>query len=572
MVKNGPCAPQHAEVVGFHFKHAGENRKAYACYLQAAEHKRAHFAVHESIALLNEACSLIPSEEADLSLFEHLAQAYSQAGDYKNAVILYGQLRMDADTDEKRYRYSKELGLIHNREGQLDEAVECLSEAARLAATAEETIDVEEELTIIDMSRGRYTEAYERCMHALRTHTDVIESVAITGILNNLGIIHFYQNRFDDAIACFHQSIAILQREGEKSKLIGPYLNLGNVHSAQGHFADAEEYWQHALLLAQDVGNLQQEARAYNNIGIAAFNQGNHAEAMRHYENAYGIFSRLGFVPGMALCLTNIGEVHLADAEYERAIECWEKDLQLYTALQDEHGMTEVDLQLAAVHLIFGRGDLAATLLDDAAALIGTTGITAQHALFHYVKGYLHLARGASHTAREHLERARLLYGEARDQRSWCLASLRLAEAEEALENDACAFRLMEEVRRISIEHRYPLIEGEALFLLGKRRARGPAEDQKPPILQYLHGFEVIQTQNVTEITWRICHRLGLEYLDRGLHEKGRLYLSYAQQALQYIADRIASPSLREQYLSSNRRRAILDEIRTILGAHEDSV
>jgi tetratricopeptide (TPR) repeat protein len=569
MVKGGSGAPQNAEAIANHFKRAGENRKAYAYFVEAAELKRAHFAIHESIALLNEACSVIPSEEADLSVFEHLAQAYSQAGDYKNAVILYGQLRMDADCDAKRYMYAKELGLIHNREGQLDNAVECLSEASRLARTAEETIDVEEELTIIDMSRGRYTDAYERCMNVLKTNTAIIESVAITGILNNLGIIHFYQNHFDDAAACFHQSVSILEREGEKSKLIGPFLNLGNVHGAQGHFADAEEYWQHALLLAQEVGNLQQEARAYNNIGIAAFNQGNHDDASLYYEKAFGIFSRLGLVPGMALCLTNIGEVHLADVDYERAIECWEKDLQLYTALQDEHGMTEIDLQLAGVHLALGRTRLVNALLDDAEALIGADGVTAQHALFHYVKGCLDLSCDAHHTAREHLVRARLLFGEARDERSFCLASLRLAEAEDALHHDERAVTILDEVRRISVDHRYPLLEAEALSLLGECQARQPVEGQKSPILLYLHAFEVIQTQNVTEITWQICHRLGMEFLKRGLHDKGRLYLTYARQSLEYIGNRITSDALRGEYYASCRRGELLGEIRATLEAEE---
>ncbi|MGE5315487.1 MAG: serine/threonine-protein kinase PknK [Acidobacteriota bacterium] len=565
MAKENAGAFQNPEAIANHYKHAGDPANAYTYFRRAAELKRAHYALYESIALLNEACMCMPPEENDLSLYEHLAQSYSQAGDYRNAVLLYEQLRSEASDDAKRYTYAKELGLIHNREGRLEEAVSCLSEASGLARTVEETIDVEEELTIIDMSRGRYAEAYERCTRVLTEHSDAMNSVAVTGIINNLGIIHFYQNHYDDAASCFSRSITILQNEGEKSKLIGPYLNLGNVHSAQGRFAEAARHWQHALLLAQEVGNLQQEARAYNNIGIAAFNQGNNEEAALHYEKAYGIFSRLGFVPGMALCLTNIGEVHMATVDYERAIECWEKDLQLYASLQDEHGMTEINLQLAGVRLIFGETEEARRLLADAEALLGANQITTQHALARYVKGCIDLACESFAEAREALKKAHALYHDAKDHRSGCLAMLKLAEVEDALGTADAASALLEEVRLLSIEHCYPLIEAEALFLLGGLAARQALQEQKPPILLYMRAFEVIQSQNVTEVTWQICHTLGQEYMKRGLHEKGALYLGYAKHSLEYIGGKISSPALRERYYTASRRGAILAEIDALI-------
>ncbi|HLP14900.1 MAG TPA: tetratricopeptide repeat protein [Bacteroidota bacterium] len=567
MVREGEASSSNAEAVANHFKHACDNANAYSYFLAAAEYKRAHYALHESITLLNEACALVPSESIDLSVFEQLAQAYSQAGDYKTAVSLYEQLRMEAADNSKQYRYAKELGLIHNREGRLDEAVECLSEAAQRAGTPEETIDVEEELAIIEMSRGRYTEAYERCMRVLEENMREINPVAITGILNNLGIIHFYQNHFEDSAACFIRSIAILQQAGEKSKLIGPYLNIGNVHSAQGQFAEAAQHWRHALLLAQEVGNLQQEARAYNNIGIAAFNQGDHAGASAHYEKAYGIFSRLGFLPGMALCLTNIGEVNLANGDYEQALECWERDLQLYVSLQDEHGMTEIDLQLAGINLLFGNTDEAGRLLADAETLLGTNGITAQHALYHYVKGCLEFACDTYQAAKEHLEKACALFGEAKDHRSHCLASLKLAETEDALHNSETAAALLVETAAKSATHRYPLIQGEALFLLADLSARSDAPDAKPPILLYLEAFEIIHTQLVSEITWQICHKLGTEYLTRGLAEKGRTYLMFAQEALEYLGKKITSETRRQMYFSSCSRGAVLREIKHSLAA-----
>ncbi len=565
IVHDGAAANDEAEIIAYHFKYAGKNKDAFTYFLRAAERKRSLYALHETITLLREACALLPAEEIENTVFENLAECYSLAGDYKNAVQLYEQLRSGSHEDIQRYRYAKELALIYNREGRLEEAIALLLEASTFAQTVEEKIDIEEELIIIDISRGRYTEAFERSQHALQVHSDLSNSVTMTAVLNNLGIIHFYQNKYDDAAACFQRSITILQREQQKSKLIAPYLNLGNVCSAQEQFSDAAQHWQRALFLSQEVGNLQQEARAYNNIGIASYNQGKYEDASRYYEKAYEIFSRLGTLPGMALCLTNMGEVFLANAEYEKAIDCWEKDLRLYNSLQDEHGMIEVNLQLAGVHIALGSANAIQPFLESAAALLSRSGIATQHALFNYVVGCRLVAENNSLQAKEHLEKARELFATAKDFRSYSLASLKLAETELALSNHQSSYKILDEILKLSTEKNYAFIKSETLLLLGSVSSHGIIFRLQPPILYYIDAFEIIETQIVTETTWRVCYHLGNEFFNRGLFEKGLLHFQYAKQSLEYIASKIKNDALRVKFFNSYQRGEILKEIHSII-------
>jgi len=552
-----------AEVIARHYKAAGRPRSAYPFFVTAAAQNRSQYALNGSIALLNEACTLIPSEEVDIAVFESLADCYSLVGDYPHAVLLYEQLRIEAADESKRHNYAKELGRIHTREGRFDEAYALLLEASTLARTPDEIIGVEEELAIIDISRGRYADALDRCSRVLLEHSTGEAARAITGILNNLGIIHFYQNDPMESAACFRRSIEILQKDGHMAQLISPYLNLGNVYSAQERFAEAAQYWEHALVLSQEVGNLQQEARAYNNIGIALFNQGNGEEAAAQYEKAYDIFSRLGFLPGMALCLTNIGEMHFADARYQKALECWEKDLKLYESLHDEHGMIEISLHLASAHIIFGRADAAAALLDSAEVLLAGSANTAQMALFRYMKGQLCRERAARIEARTHLLAAVELYEGAKDRRGVCLASLALAEAELALGEIRRSADVLARVAELAAEHHYAAYHCESLIQLGIISGAGPTTDLEPPITYFSAAFEAIRSQTVTETTWHACYHLGKEYIRRGMHEKGVLYFEYALQALDYIASGIASQELRTEFFASHRRAELRGEMRS---------
>jgi tetratricopeptide (TPR) repeat protein len=567
MAASAGTAAEFAEVIAHHYKAAGSGRSAYPFFLAAAEQKRSHYALHESLVLLNEACSLIPHEEIDVSVFEDLAECYSLAGEYPNAILLYEQLRIDAADEGKRYKYAKELGSIYNREGRIDEAYGLLLEAADLARTPGEIIEVEEELSIIDISRGKYAEAFERSNRVLLSHGGAVDPTATTGILNNLGIIHFYRNDADAAAECFRRSIGILQSAHEKAKLISPYLNLGNVYSAKEEFSEAARHWKIALALTQEVGNVQQEARAYNNIGIAAFHQGNNDDASLHYEKAYEIFSRLGSVPGMALCLTNIGEVHCANAHYEKAIECWEEDLRLYETLHDEHGMIEIRLLLAGISIVFGRWDAAQTLIDAAGASLAGVNNPAQQALFHSTQASLYASTGNHEAALPHCTEAVTIFTGAGDRRSLCLVQLTLAEVEHALGRSARSAALLTDVNTCARDRQYGTIRGEALLRLGLLSGQDSGCGLDAPITYFTAAFDVVQTLNVTETTWNVCYRLGTEYTRRGMHAKAETYFRYAIQAVEFLASEISSEGLRREYMGSLSRQEKLDEMRSLIGA-----
>ena len=328
------------EELAFHFHRAGESERAFSNYLRAAERARLDSAFSEQIRLLNAALELAPDREKP-DLFERLAEGYAHVGQHEEAADLYRSLLEQPDlrsADKKRYLIA--LGVSHIQRGQMDEAEKALLEGAGFIESKVELREFEENLASLELARGNYREARAHCLRVLEMSSRPKEDPAETTVLNILGVISFYENKYDDAIQNFGKTLERLESSGRKDKLIAAHINLGNVFSAQKRFQDARDHWQVALSLCQDVGSLEQEAQIYNNLGIAHYSQQQYSEALRCYERSLNLFERTGNLPGQAYCHTNLGEVYLAESAFEKALSAWGQAQNLYEKLQDALGLT----------------------------------------------------------------------------------------------------------------------------------------------------------------------------------------------------------------------------------------
>jgi tetratricopeptide (TPR) repeat protein len=100
-------------------------------------------------------------------------------------------------------------------------------------------------------------------------------------------------------------------QEKERSDYEGKTYNLiGIIHYAQGRYAEALEAYQKALAIRERIGDQQGIANCYNNIGIIHADQGRYAEALEAYQKALTIRERIGDQQGIASCYNNIGIIH----------------------------------------------------------------------------------------------------------------------------------------------------------------------------------------------------------------------------------------------------------------------
>ncbi|MBM3300845.1 MAG: tetratricopeptide repeat protein, partial [Deltaproteobacteria bacterium] len=523
------------EELAFHFHQAGDSERAYSNYLRAAEKARLDSAFSEQIRLLNAALELAPDREKP-DLLERLAKGYAHVGQHKEATDLYRSLLQQPglrNADKKRYLIA--LGVSQIQLGQMDEAEKSLLQGAGFIESKEELREIEENLASLELARGNYREARAHCLRVLEMSGRPNDDPAETTVFNILGVISFYESKYDDAIQNFGKTLQRLMSSGRKDKLIAAHINLGNVFSVQKRFQEARDHWQVALTLCQDVGSLEQEAQICNNLGIAHYSRQEYSEALRCYERSLDLFKRTGNLPGQAYCHTNLGEVYLAESAFEKALSAWGQAQDLYERLQDALGLTETRIQLAQAYLVVGDRTNARTCIDRAAYYIEQRGIESQRGAHYLVSGTCLAHAGEFEQGRKLFQRAVEFFEAAHEERQRCIARLRLGILEAAAGNDAAALSILREVAATAQQKEFNDLGANALFWIGTLKTGSAQTTGEEPLTLYKQAFTLLKDQPVSEITWKICLNLGKLYLQRGLTERGHEYLALAASALHHL-------------------------------------
>ena len=555
-----------AEGIGYQYKEAGMKSKAYKYYSRAAERAAQAYSLRESNILLEDAMNLASDDLELKATLETLARQEDLVEDYAKAETMYDKLLERADiVTSDRYRYLKALGSVQTRRGLLDNAIESFKKASHAARTPQELMEIEDELADIDISRGRLPEARSRCMKVLESLNGPANDPQISSLFTKLGIISFYETKYDEATEYFLKAYQILEQCGDKIKLIAPLLNLGNAYSVRHEYEKALESWNHALHYAEDVGNFHQQGQIHNNLGIAEYNQGHYENALQNYLKGVEIFKRLGNSPGLALCLNNLGEVYLVQSEYEKALESWEQCLDLYTNINDAHGLAETYSHLIQVHLIFGSFDLAREYLRKSRQIIEDANLEAQWAIYYLCCSALALAEKKFGEAEHYVLQSKNRFDGIGDDINYCRLLLIGGRLHRLLGRHKESADHFTEALRKSIELKLPLWEAEALMELGIESRVKDITFEKKTLIYLKEAYELIEHETVNDITWKLCYEIGREYSSRGLGLRSKEYFVKAKQALLYLGSLYTRQSLQQTFWESDNRGSMLKEIEALI-------
>ncbi len=540
--------------------------KAYEYYFRAAERAAQAYSLRESNMLLEDAINLASDGLELEATLEKLARQHDLVEDYEKAETMYNRLLARADiVPSDKYRYLKALGSVQTRRGLLENAIESFTKASHVAQTSQELMEIEDELADIDISRGRLAEARSRCMKVLESLDKSTNDPLISSLHTKLGIISFYETKYDDATQYFLEAYHILERYGDKTKLIAPLLNLGNAYSVRHDYDNALISWSHALRYAEDVGNLHQQGQICNNLGIAEYNQGHYENALQNYLKGIDIFERLGNSPGLALCMSNIGEVYLVRSEYEKALESWEKCLDTYTHIDDAHGLAETHNHLSQLYLIFERSDIARDHLRKSREIIEDSNLEAKWPIYYLCCSTLALAEKNFIDAEKYVLLARERFQHIGDDTNYCRLLLVGGRLHRQLGHPKESADYFTDALRKSVDLKLPLLEAEALMELGVESRTRDLAFEKKTLIYLKEAYDLIEHETVNDITWKICYEIGKEYSSRGLGLKSKEFFVKAKHALLYLGSLYTRNSLQERFWESDNRGAVVKEIEALI-------
>jgi serine/threonine protein kinase/tetratricopeptide (TPR) repeat protein len=544
-----------AEVASRYFEEAAQAGVKRRAFLRASE-------------LYREAIEALPEEKPAHRVIEMQSRrtdALVQAGRFTEAALEADDLlHQNGLTPQDSARLYRARGTACLRLGRYDEARSAMIEALRAPWPKGQQLAIQQELTSVEIVTANYAKAEEACREQLVRAAHLGNRQLTASIYTNLGLVKFYQGRFDEAVLHFRAALDSYALTNQPILLADSMNNVGNALSAMGNYRAAIQYWTKALASSQEFGMLHQQGQIQNNLGIAYYNLRDFDRASEYYSHAHEIFEHIGSRSGLANALTNLAEVSLAEGEYEPALHRLEDALPLYREMDEPVGIVETSLQIAQIRLIWGDTASALIHLTDAERTLHEKDLVSYLDQLQYARGLLALKTGDISTARGSFQSAGGHFQEAGKSDQAALCVVRQAECDIREEQYAAAINRLDGLLH-SPSAIPAAIAAESMYLLGTMGWKVPQQAPEKPLVYFKDGMEKLQPEPVCELTWKLSFALAREYFERGQEQRAREFLLQTKVILEFFLSHFTSSDSKARYLSEDQREQVLATIDTLL-------
>jgi DNA-binding SARP family transcriptional activator/tetratricopeptide (TPR) repeat protein len=265
-------------------------------------------------------------------------------------------------------------------------------------------------LGLVAWWQGRYEQADNYLRQAVAMFREAGDQNSHAVALINLSIVQGQQGRYEQAASDLHQALAMFREAGDRPGEIGALINLGMIEEQQGRYEQAASYYRQALTLSRDTGDQNSQAYALVSLGIAERRLLRFELATSHIRQGLSLFRMAGNRAAQSSALAALGDVELRQGHHERALDSFWESLALCRELGDRSGEAVALNGLGEALLAAGRPVDARAHHTAALRLAVQIGQKHEQARAHDALGAVHRAAGDLAQARRCLLAALTLY------------------------------------------------------------------------------------------------------------------------------------------------------------------
>jgi tetratricopeptide (TPR) repeat protein len=375
----GDRAEEEAAILSLHFLEAGDGERAWRYAVAAADRAAAGFANVVAAELYERALAAAELHPVDVSgrarVFEALGDMRERFGAFEPAVDAYSQARTALERSPDRARVTARIAHCLDREGRYDEAVEAYAEARALMG--EDTLDGAALEMLATIEIGLASVAYRRSAYPdaiahATTAADVAERADLSALLSHAllvaGLAHTDLGQAD-AVPLLDRSIAISEEHG-LHRIRGAALgNLGIHHYTEGRWDEAVEYYRASREAKLVAGEPLWAAVQENNVAEILSDQGRLEEAEALFRNIVRASRAAGFPIGAALGTSNLGRLAARSGRFADAHRLLDEAAAAFAEIDAGRYVNETHARRAECLVLEGRYTEA---LETASALIET--------------------------------------------------------------------------------------------------------------------------------------------------------------------------------------------------------
>lgn len=247
------------------------------------------------------------------SLYLRGILAFEEANDWAEAERLFASLLERTLPPELRGRVLYALARAYDAQARWPEAIAAFEQAREHAETHGQPLEaakawkhiaicyengfVHGEYGVNELQRG--VACAEQALTLIEPFIDDAPADDVLwlagSIWNELGSLHMYLGRLDEALACYQRDLAICRQLDDWHGVGVSLLNSGEIHQKLGpaHWADARAAYEQALALFRRYENRALMADALADLGLLAAEMGQPEQALDHLLAALALVESL---------------------------------------------------------------------------------------------------------------------------------------------------------------------------------------------------------------------------------------------------------------------------------------
>jgi len=243
-----------------------------------------------------------------------LDHIYSVAYAYKQLGLVY---KYKTDYDSAMVYYNKSLE-IFDKLGEKRERAVLLNRIAN-----------------IQKRKGKFQEALESFLIALNISVSQQDTVMISAIYNNLGILYFDMGNYDKALDYQMLNLSIKKSQGSDDFIPIVLMNIGNIYSAKKQNEKAIEYYKEALGYLEYSDYKYDQYMLLHNMGGVSEDMGKYQEALEFYNKALELEKQLNDKEMQVYSLQGIGNSLIGMGSFKEGIKYLETSFELAKEIGD---------------------------------------------------------------------------------------------------------------------------------------------------------------------------------------------------------------------------------------------
>jgi adenylate cyclase len=354
---SGEDVEEKNERLAYHFKRAGQYKKALKYYLLCAQEAERVIACQKAIELYTEALQLSRKiSKSDSHLFEiyyKLGNLHTCVGKlYKAEEFFLETMKLASISEDKQYQIFHELGRLYTKRGGFEKAMEYFNRSRALlpqSSTVERAMISNDEAAIF-LKKGEYKRAFDLAQDALKAlGEECVEERS--ELLNTLGNTNFFLGKLDDSLTFFNKSLHLARKCSNEKRIAVAYKNIGQVFLEQGKKWDAEKYFKQSLTFAQRVGDLFLMGKVYNNLGVN-YSADDLEKARENFMNSLDIKRKIGDDDGVAVIFNNIGNLYVRQGELKKALSMFEEALRIWSLMETPPALVVTYLNIGGIYYL----------------------------------------------------------------------------------------------------------------------------------------------------------------------------------------------------------------------------